>query len=175
MPLPAILHWQQNNHFVVLMPGSTKSKLMVADPAMGEVALDKHDFIAKWISVAASGKKKADTNKGIALIFENTPQIKNNKTGDATHSDIGKINKQYLFGYIRQHKISFLKILLCLLIGSGLQLIFPYLTQSIVDKGINTRDINFIQLVLAAQLMLLFSQSVIEFIRSRIYCISVPK
>ena len=58
--------------------------------------------------------------------------------------------------------------MLGLLIGSIIQLIFPYLTQSIVDTGINTQNINFVQIVLAAQLMLLFSQTVVEFIRSRI-------
>ena len=167
-PLPAILHWQSNNHFVVLMPGSTKSKLMVADPATGQVTLNKEDFLNNWISIPAPFKETEQACKGMVLLFEATPEFKEMKKGNGGEKHKRKINGQYLFGYIKQHKTDFFKIILCLLIGSGLQLVFPYLTKSVVDKGISTRDINFIQLVLVAQLMLLFSQSVVEFIRSRI-------
>ncbi|MDD4087256.1 MAG: ABC transporter transmembrane domain-containing protein, partial [Bacteroidales bacterium] len=58
------------------------------------------------------------------------------------------------------------QLILGMLLGSLLQLIFPFLTQSVVDVGINTRDLNFITLVLIAQLVLFFSQTAIEFIRS---------
>ena len=55
-----------------------------------------------------------------------------------------------------------------LLLGSLLQLIFPFLTQSIVDTGIGGKDIGFIWLILLAQLMLLFSRTAIDFVRSKI-------
>ena len=87
---------------------------------------------------------------------------------DTESKQNGRIDKTYLFNYIKEHKPYFFQIFLGLLIGSLLQVIFPYLTQSIVDTGINTQNINFIQIILAAQLMLLFSQTAIEFIRSRI-------
>lgn len=41
----------------------------------------------------------------------------------------------------------------------------PFLTQTIVDQGIGHRNLNFIQLILAAQLMLVFSRTLIEVIR----------
>ena len=161
-PLPAILHWNQY-HFVVLTPGSTKGKLVIADPANGLIKLDKQEFLKQWASTAENG-----TDKGTTLLLEPTPSFKEMEFTDGEQIEKRKIGREYLFSYIKEHKAYFFQILLGLLIGSILQLIFPYLTQSIVDTGINTQNLNFIQIVLAAQLMLLFSQTVVEFIRSRI-------
>ena len=58
-----------------------------------------------------------------------------------------------------------IQLIIGLLAGSLLQLVFPFLTQTIVDQGIGHRNLNFIQLILAAQLMLVFSRTLIEVIR----------
>ncbi len=162
VPLPAIIHWQ-HYHFVVLVPSSTKSNLIIADPAKGLIKLNKEEFCKGWISTGEN-----NTSKGTALLLETTPAFKTLNFEDAENTGKGKIDKTYFFNYIKEHKLYFFQIFLGLLMGSLLQLVFPYLTQSIVDTGINTQNINFIQIVLAAQLMLLFSQTAIEFIRSRI-------
>lgn len=159
-PLPAILHWDQR-HFVVLTPGSRQNKLIIADPAKGMIKMNKADFLTHWISTTED-----EVNKGAALLLEPTPFF-----SDLDIQEQGlnkKIGWSYLFAFVGNHRAYFFQILLGLFIGSLLQLIFPYLTQSLVDTGINTRDLNFIQIVLAAQLMLLFSQTMVEFIRSRI-------
>jgi len=161
-PLPAIIHWQQY-HFVVLVPGSTQSNLIIADPGRGLLKLNKQEFCTSWISTDES-----NTSKGTALLLEATPVFNELDFDEAGNTGKGKIGKVYLFNYIKEHKSYFFQIFLGLLIGSLLQVIFPYLTQSIVDTGINTQNINFIQIILAAQLMLIFSQTAIEFIRSRI-------
>lgn len=77
-------------------------------------------------------------------------------------------NLKLLYKYIGKYKYYFLQLIISLLIGSLLQLIFPFLTQTIVDMGIGGKDINFIWLVLLAELMLLFSRTTNEFIRSKI-------
>ena len=77
-------------------------------------------------------------------------------------------NLKFLYKYIGKYKYYFLQLIISLLIGSLLQLIFPFLTQTIVDMGIGGKDINFIWLVLLAELMLLFSRTTNEFIRSKI-------
>ena len=174
-PLPAIIHWDQY-HFVVLTPQSTKNKLIIADPARGLITLNKAEFIKRWVSCPLSlGFPDKETNeiqeytgKGIVLVVESTPQFKQMDFTDAEQADKRKIGWVFLFGYLKDSKASVLQIMLGLFVGSMLQLIFPYLTQSIVDTGISTQNINFIQVVLAAQLMLLFSQTIVEFIRSRI-------
>jgi ATP-binding cassette subfamily B protein len=161
-PLPAIIHWDQY-HFVVLTPGSTKSKFIIADPAKGLIKLSKEEFVKHWVTTTEN-----ETGKGITLLLEGTPAFKQIDFSDTGETQKSKIGWNFLFGYLKDHKAYFFQILLGLLFGSVIQLIFPYLTQSIVDTGINTQNINFIQIVLAAQLMLLFSQTVVEFIRSRI-------
>jgi len=161
-PLPAIIHWDQY-HFVVLTPQSSKNNLLIADPAKGLIKLDKHEFLKHWVSTTEN-----ETGRGIVLLLESTPQFKEMDFSDDGQAEKKKVGWDFLFSYIKEHKAYFFQILLGLLIGSILQLIFPYLTQSIVDTGINTQNLNFIQIVLAAQLMLLFSQTMVEFIRSRI-------
>jgi ATP-binding cassette, subfamily B, bacterial len=160
--LPAILHWEQY-HFVVLTPSSTRKKIKVADPAKGFVTYTKEEFMQRWVGTQEQGQ-----GKGIALLLETTPQFKELDFTGNEFQQKKTMGWGSLLGYVTQHKAYFFQIALGLLIGSMLQLIFPYLTQSIVDTGINTRNINFIQIILAAQLMLLFSQTAVEFIRSRI-------
>jgi ATP-binding cassette, subfamily B, bacterial len=174
-PLPAIIHWDQY-HFVVLTPGATKNKLIIADPAKGLIKLTQKEFLQRWISTRQSSQQSSPfppplgeiEGAGTALLLESTLAFKQMDFTDDAQAPKSKIGRAYLFNYVKQHKAYFFQILLGLLIGSVLQLIFPYLTQSIVDTGINTQNLNFIQIVLAAQLMLLFSQTVVEFIRSRI-------
>lgn len=161
-PLPAILHWDQY-HFVVLTPQSNKHKLVIADPARGIIILTKEEFLQHWISTTEDG-----IGKGTALLVETTPFFKEQDFAEIDETVKKKIGWSYLFSYFTDNKGAVFQILLGLLIGSIIQLIFPYLTQSIVDTGINTQNLNFIQIVLAAQMMLLFSQTIVEFIRSRI-------
>jgi ATP-binding cassette, subfamily B, bacterial len=161
-PLPAILHWGQY-HFVVLTPSSTSKKLRIADPAKGVINYSKEEFLQNWIST-----HEQTEGKGIALLLERTPQFKELDFTGNEFQQKKAMGWGSLSSYISQHSSYFFQIALGLVIGSILQLIFPYLTQSIVDTGINTRNINFIQIVLSAQFMLLFSQTAVEFIRSRI-------
>lgn len=158
---PAILYWDQY-HFVVLTPYSKKNKLIIADPAKGIVTLNRKDFLKKWISTIENGQ-----SKGVALLLQKMPHFNEDNLSDFEDKK-SKIGTSYLLRYIKQHKNYFFQIAVGVLIGNLIQLIFPYLTQSLVDNGINNKDIRFIQVVLVAQLMLLFSQTVIEFVRSKI-------
>lgn len=160
-PFPAIIHWNQY-HFVVLV-SATKNKFVIADPARGLLKLTKDEFVRQWISTTEEG-----VGKGITLLFESTPLFQNQDFSDTEQNENNKIGWNYLFSYVVDHRSYFFQIFLGLLVGSILQLILPYLTQNIVDIGINTRNLNFVQIILAAQLMLLISQTFIEFIRSRI-------
>ncbi len=156
IPLPAILHWNQY-HFVVLTPASTKKKLVIADPAKGMITLSKHDFIESWASTG--GQKQL----GIALILEPTPAFYQQEDEKEN-----KIGWGLLLGYLKQQKSFIGQLAIGLLIGTLLQLIFPFLTQSIVDTGINTHNLQFIYIILIAQFMLFFGRTVVEFIRSRL-------
>lgn len=166
-PLPAIIHWDQY-HFVVLTPQSSKNKLIIADPAKGLIKLNNEEFKKRWISIPPPSGEAEGVGKGIALLLESTPQFKEMDFSGEWENEKKKVTWGLLFNYLKENKKYFFQIFLGLLMGSLIQVIFPYLTQSIVDTGINTQNLNFIEIVLAAQLMLLFSQTVVEFIRSKI-------
>jgi ATP-binding cassette subfamily B protein len=152
--VPFIAHWNQK-HFVVVYK-LTEKNVWVADPAHGKVVYTKDEFIKCWASSV-----KQEEPLGICLLLEPTPDFYN--------MEVEKMDKSgfsFLFQYLKPHKKFILQLVLGLLMGSLLQLAFPFLTQAVVDVGINTRNINFIYLVLAAQLMLFVSQMSVEFIRS---------
>ena len=163
-PLPAILHWNQG-HFVVLykVKGDSYCQFSIADPAAGLLTLSREDFEKHWVATT-----EKDSGKGIALLLEPTPRFKEIDFNSGEEEKPSTLNWGFLFNYLGENKSFIFQLFIGILIGSLLQLVFPYLTQSIVDTGINTQNLNFIQIVLAAQLMLLFSQTMVEFIRSRI-------
>lgn len=155
-PLPCIIHWNQN-HFVVLYKVKKGRKFYVADPGKGLLAYSAEEFKQHWISTSSRGEEK-----GVAMFFEPTPAFYEQKS---TESSAEKRSFRFLFGYIRQYRKYFFQIVLGLLLTCVLQFVFPFLTQSIVDVGIKTRDIGFVWLILIGQLMLVFSQTAVDFIR----------
>lgn len=153
--LPCILHWNQN-HFVVLYKIKKKKWFYIADPAQGLIKYSLKEFCSHWLSTKLSGEEI-----GIAILMQTTPVFYEYKNEDRTK----KRSFKFLFGYIKQYRKYFGQIILGLLIGSLLQLAFPFLTQAIVDVGIIHQNISFIYLILLAQLMLIFSRTFVDFIR----------
>lgn len=98
--------------------------------------------------------------KGISLLIDVTPQFY-----EAEPIKYEKLSLWYLLHYVRPYRKALVQLVVGMLAGSILQLVFPFLTQTIVDQGIGHRNLNFIWLILAAQLMLVFSRTLIEVIR----------
>lgn len=172
--LPCVNYWNQV-HFVVVYR-IKGDKVYIADPAKGKVTYRKDEFLEQWlvknsvpVNVAADGadtplyplRQLTEGNFGIVLLLETTPAFYDleGETGN-------RLSFGILFRYILPYKNLLFQLGLGLLAGSILQLIFPFLTQAVVDIGIQNRDINFIYLILMAQLMLFFGRTVVEFIRS---------
>lgn len=155
-PLPCIAHWNQN-HFVVIYK-IKKDKIYIADPAHGLLVYKKEEFIKGWVS---DGK-----DEGVLLLLETTPEFYTDKGEIKTKED--KQSFAFLFGYLKSHKKAILQLIIGLLAGSLLQLIFPFLTQSIIDIGVQNSDLRFIYLILFAQLMVFFGRTTIEIIRNYI-------
>jgi len=152
--LPCIAHWKQN-HFIVVYE-IKKGFVYVADPAHGLVKYTKEEFLAGWVST-----KKDGEDQGLCLLMEPTPDFY--KLDDES---LNKSSFKFLFSYLRPYKRFLFQLALGMLVGSLLQLVFPFLTQSIVDYGINNQDIGFITLVLIAQLALFMGRTTVEFLRS---------
>jgi ATP-binding cassette subfamily B protein len=149
--LPCIIHWNQS-HFTVVYEVAKKSVLM-ADPMGGIIRYTTEEFIRSW--------QQSNEGLGIALLLETTPEFF--KESETQGED--KNNFSRIFSYVRPYKWYVIQLILGLFLGSLIQLAFPFLTQSIVDVGINHRNMNFIYLILTGQIMLFLGRTTIDLIR----------
>lgn len=157
--LPCIVHWD-NNHFVVVYK-ICRDFIYAADPSFGKTKYNKADFLAHW-AVAA--------DQGHALLLEPGDDF-----AAKQEETVGKSGLLSLFAYLKAYRQLFIQLILAMLLGSFIQLILPFLTQMIVDKGINNKDIGLLQLILAGQFFCILSRSIVNFLRSWIlFYISTP-
>jgi ATP-binding cassette subfamily B protein len=149
-PMPVIAHWRQK-HFVVVYKVNHKH-VWVADPADGKHKLPLEAFLQSW---------QSDGDRGIALLLEPTPAFHEQETPPSDG-----LSFRFFLHYLRQFKRLGGQLLIGLVLSSLLALIFPFLTQSIVDTGIVNQDIDFIYLVLIGQLFLFATQTAVNFLQS---------
>ena len=157
-PLPCLLHWDQC-HFVVLYKVKGSRKFYVADPGKGLVIYNQQEFAQHWTSTCSQG-----IDKGIAMFLEPTQKFFSYKMNG--ENQIGERRSfGFLWGYIKKYRSYFLQVLLGLMVGCLIQLVLPFLTQSIVDVGIKHNDLKIVWLILLGQLVLTVSRTVIDFLR----------
>lgn len=154
-PTPFIAHWR-SRHFVVVYKFD-KNKVYVSDPAHGLIEYTHIEFQEGWT------KKGGEKKEGVILVLEPKPEF---FELEPERYKIEKNNFSFLFKLLLPYRGYFLQLILGLVIGSLIQLTFPFITQSLVDVGIKNQDLNFIQLIILAHLALLFSAAVVDFIRS---------
>jgi ATP-binding cassette subfamily B protein len=156
---PCILHWNQN-HFVVCY-GIKKKKndyrFFIADPAGQKYTMNKEEFLKCWISTKSDGK---DT--GTALLLAPSPEFYDYEDDKEKQEK----NLSHYFRYLFPYKSQYAQIIIGMILGSVLSLIFPFLTQAMVDQGIGNNNLNFITLILIAQLVLSLTQMGMGFIQS---------
>lgn len=154
-PVPCILHWN-NNHFVILYKiskslFSSNLYFHIMDPEFGKITLTYAEFKNLW----------APDNYGIALLL--TPndsfyekEVNSNKT----------FNMAYLLELVSSNKKEFFSLFLGLLFGSILNLIFPFLTQALVDLGINSKTLHYISIILLSQIFVFLGTTIIDIVRN---------
>lgn len=160
MPLPCILHWKQS-HFVVCHDIKKKKDgyhYHIADPASQLVTYGDKEMKKCWLATKVDGEEK-----GAALALEPSPDF---YTREDEQESERKSGLGFFFRYLFPYKKELIHLLLGMLVVSMLQLIFPFLTQSLVDTGIRDGNLSFITLILIAQLVVSVSQLSVEFIRS---------
>lgn len=172
-PLPCILHWN-GNHYVVLYKVTQSKRFLpfgktedgkgnityhISDPAHGLLKYNQREFLDLWIGKDATN----ETEEGIALLLEPTPALYDQETTGEEKKEFGF---SILSRYVLKYKKYLWQLVLGLIAASMLQLIFPFLTQSIVDIGIKNQDVQFIYLVLFAQLALFAGRTAIQVVRS---------
>lgn len=174
-PLPCIVHSRQN-HFVVVYKiniskrdrklleredinidfRKIKGTVYVADPAQGLIKYSVKEFLSNWLSLRREG-----TDEGIALLLEPSPDFYN-----IEDEKLDKTKFSFILKYLKPYKKLIFQLFLGMLFGMLLQLIFPFLTQSIVDYGISNKNLNFVTLILIAQLTLYVAQTAVGFLQS---------
>ena len=158
--LPCILHWNQN-HFVVCYAIKKKKEndysIKIADPTGAQYTMNKSEFLKCWISSKLQGE-----DIGTALLLSPTPNFYNQEE----ESEQQERNLKYFLRYVFPYKSQIFQLLIGLLIGSIFSFILPFLTQAIVDQGIGNNNLNFITLILIAQLILTVTQTAISFLQS---------
>lgn len=159
VPLPCIVHWKQR-HFVVVynIRKTRKGEIVyVADPASGLLKYKREEFLKCWISSKQEGEQI-----GTALLLEPSPDFYRHDEEEKT----SKMTFRYLLGYLRPYTRFFAQLGLAMVTGSLISMIFPFLTQSIVDYGINNNDLNFVVMVLVAQVVLTLGTTANNMLRS---------
>ncbi|MFB6454995.1 peptidase domain-containing ABC transporter [Chitinophaga sp. Hz27] len=150
-PFPCIALWNQR-HFIVVYR-IKNNKVYVSDPAHGLITYTREEFLKNWTAGA--------NNEGIILTMETAPEFETiDEEEKATSEGIW-----FIYKYLLKYKKLMTQLFIGLFAGSLLQLVFPFLTQSIVDIGIQHNNLNFIYLILMAQLLLFLGKTSVEVLR----------
>lgn len=160
MPLPCIVHWNQKHFIVVykIRKSRGRTTVKVVDPASGFLEYNENAFCRSWL------QSDDDTPHGIALMLAPTPQFyKEEDEEEASEKEYGF---RHILNYLRPYRSYIVQILLSMLTASIISMLIPFITQSIVDKGIGRGNLSFVVLLLIAQLLLTIGQVTNGMIRS---------
>jgi len=154
---PVVLHWNQN-HFVVLYKIrkkiiSKELEFTIADPGHGIIKLNEEEFKKQWC---------IENDEGVVLYLEPTNEF-------YTKEDVSKNSNNsfsFLFSYLKSYKWEITQLLFGVLGGSLITLIFPFLTQALIDRGVKDQSLDIIKIILIGQLFLFFGSAIIEIIRN---------
>ena len=152
-PLPAIAHWRQR-HFVVVHQ-VRKDHVFVADPGFGLIKYSRDEFLRGWLS------QRQQDGAGLLLLLEPTE----NFFASPEQPKVRRNGLRMLVPYVQTHQSLFVQLFVCLLVGSAVQLVLPFLTQAMVDHGIRFQNLGFVYLLLMAQLALFASQTTVDVVR----------
>ncbi|MDR3047102.1 MAG: peptidase domain-containing ABC transporter, partial [Bacteroidales bacterium] len=166
LPLPCILHWNQE-HFVVCY-GISKKRIFnankesdffikIADPAGQKYILNKKEFLNCWLSGKSKGK-----DIGTVLVLEPTPKFYQKEDEKTEY----KKTLSYFTGYLSPYKTQLFQIVLTIIIGSIISIISPFLVQAMIDQGIGNNNINFVTMILVAQLTIAITQTFVNLVKT---------
>ena len=151
VPFPAIIFWN-NNHFVVVYHAD-KKHIYVSDPARGRVKYSHETFKQGWY--------QRGENQGVLLAVEPTVDFKETKAGkEQKRNSFLSILK-----YFTPYSHSFALIFVIMFIVTALQGVLPFISKAVIDVGIKTSDVNFINMILIGNISILLSVMVFNVLR----------
>lgn len=151
IPFPAIIHWNEN-HFVVVYHAD-KKHIWVADPTRGHVKYTHQEFQQGWYP---KGK-----TQGVLLALEPTAHFKDSKT----EQEVKKNSFWSILKYFYPYRRNFSVVLTIMLLVTLLQGLLPFISKAVIDVGIQTSDVNFINMVLIGNICILISVMVFNVLR----------
>lgn len=151
VPFPVIIYWNEN-HFVVVYH-TNKKHIWVSDPCKGHVKYTRREFMEGWYL--------KNEDKGVLLALEPTADFKLSKQEKKQEKD----SMISILRYFMPHKKEFSLIFFVMLVATLLQGILPFISKSVIDIGISTSDVNFINMVLIGNICILLSIMVFNVVR----------
>ncbi len=150
IPFPCIIHWN-HSHFVVVYK-IKRGKIYISDPQLGLVTYSKEKFLGFW---------KKNNERGVVLVIEPSPRFYEKK-------DVKSKTAFFNYSsYIIPYKGFLSQVFFGMLMGVVISLLFPFITQSIVDIGIENQDLDFIHILLVAMIVLTVSSVFSKYVQNR--------
>ena len=126
MPLPAIVHWENNHWFVVYDVDA--EHVRVSDPARGRRRLKRSEFESKW--------------SGYAAFFARTEALDN--------APEERSSLRWLLEFFKPYRRTLVTALLLALLAAGAEMLIPVLTKFVVDDVIGPRDSRLLSVLVTA-------------------------
>lgn len=156
--LPCILHWD-GRHYVVCHRVSGKGGnrvFHICDPAIGKIRVRGDELRSHWLS-GHLGEEEV----GLAMQLEPAPDFREKQPEDPADG----FGLLFFSRYILPHKWQLAGLLFGALVVMAMGYFLPFISQSVVDIGILGRNMEFIVLMMAMQLMISFSQTTVMFMQ----------
>lgn len=153
MPLPAILHWEQNHYVVLYKIDIKRKKFYIADPAQGKISFQDCDFFDYW---------KGNNKRGIALLLSPSQSFYEKKYQDTHRSKIGLWH--LLKSSLLRYRASFLFVMLLTSIAVVADVALPMVFRRTIDEGIENNDIGLVWMLILSQLGIFFGSYIANII-----------
>lgn len=151
IPLPLVVYWKES-HFIVLYK-ATKKYVYVSDPAKGKIRYTHKEFEEGWL---LPGEKK-----GASLAIEPIANFKQTKV----QKKLERYSFVTMLRYLEPYRKQFIIILIIMTLVTSLQAILPFISKAVIDTGIKTSDIKFINMVLIGNITILLSITIFNIVR----------
>ncbi|APU97930.1 ABC transporter ATP-binding protein [Sphingobacterium sp. B29] len=152
VPLPVVVHWK-DSHFLIVYKVDRKY-FYVSDPSAGLVKHPIKTFVKSWY--------KSTTKKGVVIGFEPDGNF-----FDLHQEENFRRKKSFntIFQYFKPYRLSIINLFIVMLFVTGLQAIIPFIARSIIDIGISTQDMNFVNIMLFANIAILLATTLSNAVR----------
>ena len=151
VPFPAIIFWK-DSHFVVVYHAN-KKYIWVSDPAKGRIKYTHEELKKGWYQKGAK--------QGVLLAIEPTAEFKDSKA----EREQRKNTFSSILKYFTPYQRNFILIFVIMLLVTALQGMLPFISKAVIDVGIKTSDVNFINMVLIGNISILLSVMIFNVIR----------